>query len=218
MGSTGPGGLKSEETGGASAPIAATVIDGKLRVVIVGVQFGIYYNFMDANGNWSSWTEVGGNGKADYAPPGVAVTDDGSSLYIFVAGVGARIYCNQETLVASSTGTPVTTGGPTGHPTGSSPISSAVVGSEMQLSTVTGFGNLRVYGSGFAGGEEIMISIESKSSVASSGTSASTTATPAGGFNVIVAVPCPLGVITTHSPSARGVTSGKSATGSGASC
>jgi hypothetical protein len=44
------------------------------------------------------------------------------------------------------------------------------------------------------------------------------TADSTGRFTVTVAVPCPLLVMTIHKASARGVTSGRTATGAGASC
>jgi hypothetical protein len=75
---------------GYGSPAVAAGGDGKLYVVVRGVEDGIYYNVFDGK-YWSGWAEVAGNGRTS-APP--AVANFFGKLYVVVRGVGDRIYYN----------------------------------------------------------------------------------------------------------------------------
>jgi hypothetical protein len=69
---------------------AAAVYDGKLYVVVRGVEDRVFYNSYD--GGWSGWTEAGGNGRISAAPSAAVYHGE---LYVVVRGVQDRIYSNQ---------------------------------------------------------------------------------------------------------------------------
>jgi hypothetical protein len=69
---------------GYGSPAVAAGGDGKLYVVVRGVEDGIYYNVFDGK-YWSGWAEVAGNGRTNDAP---AVVSYNGKLYVLVAGVG----------------------------------------------------------------------------------------------------------------------------------